>query len=123
MSAGVLTIVGGIITALVTGGLGYAVARLNADTSRSSAITAPYEALAQRVTDLETNIQVVITDRNALVSYVSSLAAWFQGGAKPPAPKMPAFLTQHLDPGAFDIAHITERTTTTTTRYSTPEGD
>jgi hypothetical protein len=36
---------------------------------------------------------------------------------------MPAFLAQHLDPAAFDVAHITEITRTTTTYMTPPEGE
>jgi hypothetical protein len=138
MTVTALTIIGGIVTAVVTGSLGFAVARLNADTTRASAITAPYGELAKRVGDLERadeeksrvlarlrdHLEVVIRDRDALVAYVKALSTWVAAGALPPAPPIPTHLHDLLDPAAFDIAHITERTTTTTTTYVTPsEGD
>ena len=129
-----LTVLGGIISALITGVIAYAVASRNASTSSTAAITAPYRELVDRVVSLEDRdeqkskslatlrdrLEVVIRDRDQIVSYVRELSTWMQGGRKPPAPTMPAFLAQHLDPSAFEVAHITERTTTTTTTYVTP---
>jgi hypothetical protein len=133
-----LTVLGGIISAVVTGDIAYAIASRNASATATSAITAPYRDLVARVVALEDrdeeksrtlarlrdHLEVVIRDRDQLVSYIRELSAWMHGGQRPPAPTMPAFLAQHLDPSAFDVAHITERVTTTTTTYVTPpEGD
>lgn len=129
------TVIGGIVVAFVGGMFSLAIAKLTNRTNATIPTVAPYEALARRVGDLEKadeekgrvigtlrgHLQVVINDRDTVVSYVRSLVIWFQGGQKPPAPTMPTILAQHLDPGSFDVARVTEVTRSTTTRYAVSE--
>lgn len=126
-----LGVVGVVLSALITGAVAWAVARSNATAT-------PYDSLANRVSTLEAkdqeksqiitrlrdHLEVVIRDRDALVSYIKQLSAWVSSGAKPPAPTVPTHLHDLLDPLVFDVAHITEITTTTTTQRivdATPE--
>lgn len=118
------TVAGIIISSLVA----LAIAKTNTRATNQSAITAPYDKLAQRVTDLETadetksreigrlrdHLTVVISDRDALVAYVKQLWEWTARGAKPPPPPVPSHLRDLLDPDDWEVAHITEHTTTTT---------
>ena len=135
MNSTVLTVIGGIVSAAITGWVMLAVASRNATSTQRNAITAPYGELARRVTDLEKSdeekarhlahlrdrLEIVIRDRDALVAYVKQLGAWIAAGAKPPAPPVPTHLHDLLDVAGFELAHIVETTTTTTRIVPPPE--
>ena len=118
-----------IVTALITAAGMWLVQRVASSATARDAITAPYRDLVDRVTQLEDrdeeksrimarlrdHLEVVIRDRDNLVSYIKALSAWVAAGAKPPAPPVPTHLHDLLDPSAFDVAQVTEITTTTTT--------
>lgn len=86
-------------------------------TARRGATASPYEAIAQRVVQLEGSdrtkhekiqelekardddrrlIRIIIADREALVTYVGSIRTWFISGAKPPPPPVPINLRDVL---------------------------
>lgn len=134
-----ITALGIIVVAVVSGGVSVLVARINTRSSQKTATTTattpPYDSMVTRLERVEkkcdeqdttidslrgkliaTNdrLQVVIHDRDALVSYVRQWHTWFSDGAKPPPPPIPRHLRDLLDPDQWDVAHITERTTTTT---------
>lgn len=118
------TIVGIIISSLVA----LAIAKTNNRATNQSSITAPYAELADRVAELEKAdrakskaLAVVYHDRDSLVAYVNVIGAWIARGAPPPPPPVPSHLRDLLDPDEWEVAHITEHTTTTT--YVVPPTD
>lgn len=144
MDSTLFTVLGGVVMALITGVVTWAVARTNAKSTEHNVTTPPYEKLAQRVTNLEDSdwkkgeklqeqdevisilrrhLAVVVSDRDSLVAYVRQWNAWFMAGAQPPPPPVPTHLRDLLDPDAWDVARITERTTTTTYVTPPPQAD
>ena len=133
MPDALLTLLGGVLVAAVTGLSMVLVSRVNTRGASRTATIAPYDKLADRVTRLEdsdeekariidtlkSHLAVVIHDRDSLVAYVKQWSTWFASGGHPPPPPVPSHLRDLLDPGDWEVAHITEHTTTTT-RYVSP---
>ena len=86
-------------------------------TARAGNRTAPYTALAERTVQLEQQraadlamieeirdqmsamrrrLDLVVDDRDALVTYIDSIRRWIASGATPPAPPVPARLRDVL---------------------------
>jgi hypothetical protein len=131
-----LTLLGSVLVASVTGLSMVLVSRVNTRGASKTATVAPYDKLADRVskledsdqrksekiTTLQNHLAVVISDRDSLVAYVKQWSSWFTGGAHPPPPPVPSHLRDLLDPADWEVAHITEHTTTTT-RYVQAQPD
>ena len=147
MPDALLTMLGGVLVAGISGLAMVWVSRMNTRGASKAATIPPYDKLAQRLTDLEAkdekrdvemarlkaqdedkgrklatlqdNLAVVVYDRDSLVAYVKQWSTWFASGGHPPPPPVPSHLRDLLDPGDWEVAHITEHTTTTT-RYTSP---
>ena len=133
MPDSLLQLLGGVLVAAVTGLSMVLVSRMNTRGASRTATIAPYDKLAERVSRLEdsdeekaqiiatlkNHLAVVISDRDSLVAYVKQWSSWFAAGGHPPPPPVPSHLRDLLDPGDWEVAHITEHTTTTT-RYTSP---
>lgn len=132
MPDALLTVLGGVVVAAISALSMVLVSRMNTRGATATATTPPYDSLVKRLEKVETKsdeqdriiemlrdrLQIVITDRDSLVAYVKQWAQWAQYGAQPPPPAVPSHLRDLLDPDAWDVAHVTEHTTTTT--YVTP---
>lgn len=132
MPDALLTMLGGVLVAGVSGFAMVWVSRMNTRGASKAATIPPYEKLAERVSKLEdsdeeksqiigtlkNHLAVVIHDRDSLVAYVKQWSSWFTGGAQPPPPPVPSHLRDLLDPEAWEVAHVTQHTTTTT--YAIP---
>lgn len=123
-----IAVLGTIVVASLSGLVAVVVARLNGKNAEEVATTAPYDSLVRRLEKVESKsdeqgrviemlrdrLQIVIHDRDSLVAYVKQWGAWFSAGAHPPPPVAPPHLRDLLDPDEWEVAHVTERTTTTT---------
>lgn len=133
---GTLVVVGGIIGIVLTSITGIMVAKTNANATKESATIPPYDKLADRLSKLEEKDEekdeiierlkdrmiILINDRDSLVAYLRQLWTWASSGAPPPPPPVPAHLRDIFDPDEWDVARITQRTTTTTRTYVRPPG-
>lgn len=116
MSESLITVVGGVLVAGISGAVAVMVSRLNTRGASKNATIPPYDRLADRVSRLEESdeekgriidalkerLAMVIGDRDALVVYVRQLATWAAGGAKPPPPSVPLHLRDLIDPTLHD---------------------
>lgn len=133
-------IIAGIIGTLITGGVGYGIAKVNSKTTRSTTMTPSYEALDGRNARLETRVASledgqaslkeelagVREDRDNFAEafedvkqLVRQFVSWINSGSPPPPPPIPAHLRDQI--GDYEVARVTEISRTTTERITYPE--
>lgn len=113
--------IGAFLGAIVSGGVSIAVAKTNKSATTETATLPPYEALAQRVSILETEAtrnreqskreadenarQILMLkghmveigeDRDQLVEYITEWFRWYHAGRMPPPPPVPMHLRDQL---------------------------
>lgn len=121
MSDALYTVIGTVIASGVAGLVAVVVARTNRKATKETAVLPPYEALAARVSDLETeamrnkkqsaqdardnakSIQLLkdqmlelAADRDQLVEYITEWFRWYHAGRVPPPPPVPLHLRDQL---------------------------
>jgi uncharacterized coiled-coil protein SlyX len=133
-------VIAGIITTIITGCVGYGIAKVNSRTTRSTSMTPSYEALDKRNASLEDRIASiegrydilkqklddVSEDRDNFAEALDDVKAllrqfvdWINSGANPPPPTIPPHLRDQI--GDYEVARVTEISRTTTERIVYPE--